>query len=86
MKPRKCNPSLEGKIAALNESTPKRIDQLVTAGMDSLDAEFKVWDELFGVLAWKFTPTDSGDMAIDAEQVYNELKDKFELKRKPIER
>ena len=48
--------------------------------------EFKAWDELFGVLAWKFTPTGSGDMAIDAEQVYNELKDKFDLKRKPIER
>ena len=49
-------------------------------------AGFKVWDELFGVLAWKFTPTKSGDMMIDAERVYNELKDKFELKRKPIER
>jgi hypothetical protein len=49
-------------------------------------AEFKVWDELFGVLAWKFTPTKSGDMMIDAERVYNELKDKFELKRKPLER
>jgi hypothetical protein len=44
--------------------------------------EFKAWDELFGVLAWKFTPTKSGDMMIDAERVYNELKDKFELKRK----
>jgi|5_EtaG_2_1085323.scaffolds.fasta_scaffold01064_2 hypothetical protein len=48
-------------------------------------AEFKVWDELFGILAWKFTPTKSGDMMIDAERVYNELKDKFELKPKPIE-
>ena len=48
--------------------------------------EFKAWDELFGVLAWKFTPTKSGDMMIDAERVYNELKDKFELKRKPIEK
>lgn len=44
--------------------------------------EFKVWDELFSKLAWKFIPTKSGDMMIDAEEVYNELKDNFELKRK----
>ena len=44
--------------------------------------EFKVWDDLFGTLAWKFKPTKSGDMMIDAEEVYNDLKDNFELKRK----
>jgi len=44
--------------------------------------EFKVWDDLFGILSWKFIPTKSGDMMIDAEEVYNELKDKFELKSK----
>ena len=42
---------------------------------------FKDWDELFGILAWKFKPTKSGDMYLDAETVYNELKDKFELKK-----
>jgi len=38
MKPRKCPPSLEDKIAALNKSTPEWIDQLVTTEMDRLDA------------------------------------------------
>jgi hypothetical protein len=46
------------------------------------NTEFKVWDDLFGILAWKFMPTKTGDMMIDAEEVYNELKDKFELKVK----
>lgn len=44
--------------------------------------DFKVWDELFGILAWKFKPTKSGDMILDAEKVFEELKDKFELKKK----
>ena len=45
-------------------------------------AEFKVWDDLFGILAWKFKPTKSGDMYLDGEAVYNELKEKFDLRRK----
>jgi hypothetical protein len=48
----------------------------------SSSTEFKVWDELFGILAWKYILTKSGDMYLDGEEVYNELKDKFELKRK----
>jgi len=48
----------------------------------SSSTEFKVWDELFSKLSWKFIPTKSGDMMIDSEEVYNELKDNFELKRK----
>lgn len=48
----------------------------------SSSAEFKVWDDLFGILAWKFQPTKSGDMYLDGEAVYNELKNKFELERK----
>ena len=53
-----------------------------TLGCVSSSAEFKVWDELFGILAWKYILTKSGDMYLDGEEVYNELKDKFELKRK----
>lgn len=49
---------------------------------ETLEDDFKVWDELFGILAWKFTPTKSGDMFLDAEKVFNELKNKFELKKK----
>ena len=45
-------------------------------------AEFKAWDDLFGILAWKFQPTKSGDMYLDGEAVYNELKEKFDLRRK----
>ena len=48
----------------------------------SSSAEFKVWDDLFGILAWKFKPTKSGDMYLDGETVYNELKEKFDLRRK----
>lgn len=42
---------------------------------------FKDWDELFSILAWKFKPTKNGDMFLDGESVYNELKDKFHLKK-----
>ena len=48
----------------------------------SSSAEFKVWDDLFGILAWKFKPSKSGDMHLDGEAVYNELKEKFDLRRK----
>jgi hypothetical protein len=43
--------------------------------------DFKVWDELFGILAWKFQPTKSGDMYLDAEKVFEELKSKFKLEK-----
>jgi len=45
------------------------------------DTDFKVWDELFGILAWKFQPTKSGDMFLDAEKVFEELKSKFKLEK-----
>lgn len=57
-------------------------DKALHIGGVSSSAEFKVWDDLFGILAWKFKPTKSGDMYLDGEAVYNELKNKFELKRK----
>jgi predicted RNase H-like nuclease (RuvC/YqgF family) len=43
------------------------------------DNDFLVWDKLFAKLAWKFKPTKSGDMFIDAEAVYEELKNEFNL-------
>ena len=43
------------------------------------DNDFLVWDKLFSKLAWKFKPTKSGDMLIDAEAVYEELKNEFNL-------
>tara|TARA_B110000977_G_C10715356_1_gene352985 strand:+ start:41 stop:289 length:249 start_codon:yes stop_codon:yes gene_type:complete len=57
-----------------------KLERKLTLTDDGCSTEFKVWDDLFGILAWKFIPTKSGDMMIDAEEVYNELKDKFELK------
>ena len=51
-------------------------------GAVSSSAEFKVWYDLFGILAWKFQPTKSGDMFLDTEKVFEELKEKFELKRR----
>ena len=58
-----------------------RINELTLTDV-RCSTEFKVWDDLFGILYWKFRPTKSGDMMIDAEVVYNELKDKYELKSK----
>jgi hypothetical protein len=43
------------------------------------DSNFLVWDKLFSKLAWKFKQTKSGDMFIDTEEVYNELKNEFNL-------
>jgi 2'-5' RNA ligase len=43
--------------------------------------DFKVWDELFGILDWKFKSTKNGDMSLDGESTYNELKNKFHLKK-----
>jgi hypothetical protein len=43
--------------------------------------DFKVWDELFGILAWKFKPTKNGDMFLDAKKVFEELKSKFKLEK-----
>ena len=65
------------------EQTPKepQTEALHIADVSS-SAEFKVWDDLFGILAWKFQPTKSGDMYLDGEAVYNELKEKFDLRRK----
>ena len=51
-------------------------------GAVSISTEFKVWYDLFGILAWKFQPTKSGDMFLDSEKVFAELKEKFELKRR----
>ena len=66
------------KNGNLNEAEKPTLQQ----GAVSSSAEFRTWDDLFGILAWKFQQTKSGDMFLDAEKVYEELKDKFELKRK----
>jgi 2'-5' RNA ligase len=46
-----------------------------------VDDDFKSWDELFGILAWKFKPTENGDLFLDGEKTYNELRKKFTLKK-----
>lgn len=43
---------------------------------------YKDWDDLFGVLAWKFKSTKNGDMFLDSKDVYEELKNKFTLIKK----
>jgi hypothetical protein len=43
------------------------------------DNDFLVWDKLFAKLAGRFKPMKSGDMFIDAEAVYEELKNEFNL-------
>lgn len=43
---------------------------------------YKDWDDLFGILAWKFKPTKNGDISLDSKEVYEELRDKFTLIRK----
>ena len=61
-----------------NKTQPEQLPQDAV----SSSAEFRTWDDLFGILAWKFHPTKSVDMLLDAEKVYEELKYNFELKRK----
>ena len=63
-------------------STEKDQKQVLNKTDVISSAEFKVWDDLFGILALKFKPTKSGDMYLDGETVYNELKEKFDLRRK----
>ena len=69
------------KFAYTDALKKARALQLQQTGVSS-SAEFKAWDDLFGILAWKFQPTKSGDMYLDGEAVYNELKEKFDLRRK----
>lgn len=77
------NDFMDSGVADLIETllTEYQALQLQQTGVSS-SAEFRTWDDLFGILAWKFHPTKSGDMFLDAEKVYEELKDKFDLKRK----
>lgn len=67
-------------------STENDSEKVETKGLSqdavSSSSGFEVWDNLFGILAWKFKPTKSGDMYLDGEAVYNELKEKFDLRRK----
>lgn len=65
-----------------NENSKVEETKALNIANVSSSAEFKVWDDLFGILAWKFQPTKSGDMYLDAEKVFDELKEKFELKRR----
>lgn len=65
-----------------NENLKTKKTKALNIADVGISAEFEVWDDLFGILAWKFKPTKSGDMFLDGEAVYNELKDKFELRRK----
>tara|TARA_R110001592_G_scaffold1669_1_gene9896 strand:+ start:514 stop:807 length:294 start_codon:yes stop_codon:yes gene_type:complete len=72
-------------IEILNRDQKRYHKEQCTIPSVSSSTEHKkhmVWDELFGILAWKFKQTKSGDMYLDGEKVYNELKEKFELKRK----
>ena len=65
-----------------NENSKVEKTEALNIADVSGSAEFKAWDDLFGILAWKFQPTKSGDMYLDSEAVYNELKEKFDLRRK----
>jgi hypothetical protein len=50
-----------------------------SSNQQTQDNNFLVWDKLFAKLAWRFKPMKSGDMFIDAEAVYEELKNEFNL-------
>jgi hypothetical protein len=65
-----------------NENSKVEKTEALNIADVSSSAEFKAWDDLFGILAWKFQQTKSGDMYLDGEAVYNELKEKFDLRRK----
>lgn len=44
-----------------------------------MDGQDKIWDDVLGFLAWKFEPTQSGDMLIDSDEVIPELKKKYTI-------
>ena len=60
----------------------KKMNETERTPVNKRDDDFMIWYDLFGILAWKFKPTKSGDMFLDGEKVYNELKDKFKLTKK----
>lgn len=57
-------------------------DKLIKDIEDFYGSNYKDWDDLFGILSWKFKPAKNGDMFLDSKEVYEELKDKFTLIRK----
>ena len=79
---KRYNFEIRNKMSKENETSDKQQKGNDFIADVSSSMEFKVWDELFGILAWKYILTKSGDMYLDGEEVYNELKDKFELKLK----
>lgn len=70
---------LKPSSTSLNDTKP---DNIMNPIKLTTHKKYMVWDDLFAILAWKFTPTKNGDMMLDGETVYNELKDKFTLTRK----
>ena len=70
------------KFKMENENSKAEKTEALNIADVSSSEEFKAWDDLFGILAWKFQQTKSGDMYLDGEAVYNELKEKFDLRRK----
>ena len=51
----------------------------LTSELKTAHEKYMVWDNLFGILAWKFKPTESGDMFLDGKKAYNELSKKYLL-------
>jgi len=62
-----------------NETFTNSTEIPTSSNQQKQDNDFLVWDKLFAKLAWRFKPMKSGDMFIDAEAVYEELKNEFNL-------
>ena len=71
----------EQHVELINDNIEEFDKAIKLFKQETLEEDFKIWDDLFGILAWKFKPTKSGDMYLDGEKVYEELKSKFKLKR-----
>lgn len=57
--------------------TTSNCDIPVVSGSD-----FSKWDDVFGILAWSFKQTPSGEMSLDSEAAFKELNKIFEIKRR----
>ena len=73
------NPSLESVLTSAEEvlkwyNTEEPIPQP--------ENKLEDWDYLLGKLAWKFTPSETGEMSADAFQVFSELQHEFLITRK----
>ena len=72
-----CENFTTNKEPEQQQSTDKAFALCGVSGSD-----FSNWDDVFGILAWAFKQTPSGEMSLDSEAAYKQLNKIFEIKRR----